>query len=129
MPKGNQPPEEEEASPLPEQQQTLELVLRLAEDLEQRHAGKVHFEDNALLAIAELVWGYIMRSMVPDLVAFARHAKRQRIMTADVMLCARRNPDLLRELEEELKQSNRETEVELALETPGNRPPPESSLF
>jgi histone H3/H4 len=120
MPEVENHPSGEEARVLLQKQRALEFVLNIGEELERRHSGRVRFEDNSLLAVAELVSDYIARSLVPDLVAFARHAKRQRILATDVLLCARRNLDLVRDLEEELQRADRAHDVEQASEAPAD---------
>ncbi|OLN82078.1 Centromere protein S [Colletotrichum chlorophyti] len=45
-------------------------------------------------ALTEMVWAQI-ESVATDLESFSRHAGRPTVQTADVVLLARKNPDLL----------------------------------
>lgn len=116
-------------SDLTETREVLEYVLHLAEEVERNRGGAVRFEDTALRTVAELVRAYVTQTLVPDLVAFARHAKRQRLLAADVLLCARRNTDLRVALEQKLQRPDFESEADTTADMPLNEPQPDVALF
>ena len=52
-----------------------------------------------MYAISDLSYKYVCQVMTNDLKAFAKHAKRSTISAADVILMARKDPRIARELE------------------------------
>jgi hypothetical protein len=56
-----------------------------------------------LFCLAELTLGMLER-MGMDLEAFSNHAKRKTVSVEDVLLCARRNPQLLELMQNKLQE-------------------------
>ena len=67
----------------------------------QEEGGKGNFAPSKELmyAISDLSFKYAAEVMASDLEAFAKHAKRSTISPADVILMARKDPNIARRLE------------------------------
>ena len=77
-------------------------------------SSSIRFSKKFISAVSELAWRQLTSIYAKDLETFARHAKRQTITEADVMLIARHNPAL----EAKLNVKS----VELASSRQTNRP-------
>lgn len=74
-------------------------VSKICEDIQHQHTDEITFTKQTIATIAEITFRQ-SQIIAKDLESFAHHAKRKRITTDDVMLCARRSPALLQHLEE-----------------------------
>ncbi|OQR74815.1 centromere protein S-like [Tropilaelaps mercedesae] len=79
------------------------------------------FDRETIAAIAQVVFRKI-GILARDLEAFAKHAKRNRVTTDDVILCARRNPSLANKMREYSRKLKDEKQDKLP-----NRPAPKTA--
>lgn len=66
---------------------------------EEMTDDSAHMSTQAVAALSELIYQYATKSLSNDLLAFSRHANRRTITLEDVLLMARKDPQLQEKLQ------------------------------
>lgn len=100
--------EENESVMLQDDPILLDSIARISDwVIHDRRGTGVVFDDDVFILVQELLRLYIERKYAPDLVCFARHAKRQTITVADALLCTRYNSDVQQAVQHRLDEVKR----------------------